>query len=78
LLAADMIVSTTAGWAIRNNHLDGKSHKLPDPQAGAGQTVTTQAVGGNVLYNDGHVVWVRTEDAKVRTYFPYLSVNCGF
>jgi prepilin-type N-terminal cleavage/methylation domain-containing protein/prepilin-type processing-associated H-X9-DG protein len=72
IVASDMLGSSTNSiWVLQSNHLESRTHKLTFPTQGSPYaspttTVTVQGYGGNFLYNDGHVVWQRTEDCKIR------------
>lgn len=67
VIATDMVVnvgSYSGDWIIKNNHDDRKVYKVPDPSSGG--TISIPAYGGNVLYNDGHVLFIKSRDMKIR------------
>jgi prepilin-type N-terminal cleavage/methylation domain-containing protein/prepilin-type processing-associated H-X9-DG protein len=73
IVASDMLgTSQNALWVLESNHIENRNHKLAlttQTSPFAPPTTTTiviQGYGGNFLYNDGHVVWQRTEDCKLR------------
>jgi type II secretory pathway pseudopilin PulG len=64
VIASDMIGYSSNGWEMVSNHPDGGTHKIFHPLFG--KYFPSQAYGGNVLYNDTHVVWQRAEDCTFR------------
>jgi prepilin-type N-terminal cleavage/methylation domain-containing protein/prepilin-type processing-associated H-X9-DG protein len=65
VVAADMVARVDGyNWVINNNHDDGKTYKVPDPSTGG--TTSIKAYGGNVLYNDGHVVFRKAREMQIR------------
>ncbi len=74
LIASDMIgASTDANWTLKGNHLDGRLHPVPNLRT-PGTTTMMQGYGGNYLYNDGHVVFRRAEDCRIR----FDSIEGGY
>jgi prepilin-type N-terminal cleavage/methylation domain-containing protein/prepilin-type processing-associated H-X9-DG protein len=73
LIASDLIgTGNNTQFVVKSNHLDGKTHKIFNVLAN-GTFAYVQGYGGNYLYNDGHVVWRRSEDTK----FQYGNVGGG-
>jgi prepilin-type N-terminal cleavage/methylation domain-containing protein len=70
VMATDMISYTTVsdrGWSLKSNHIDGGKHKIYDKSLSPiVRYYYSDAYGGNVLYNDGSVVWRRAEDCLFR------------
>ena len=68
LIASDIIsYGTNTNFAVRSNHMDGRSHLIFNALLGAfGTKQLVQGYGGNYLYNDGHVTWRKTEDMQMR------------
>lgn len=64
MIASDMLGYSTNTWTLKSNHADSKTHLVYHPYYGI--SIAVQGYGGNMLYNDGHVVWRRAEDCVFR------------
>lgn len=53
ILASDLAISQSGQWQGFSNHFNGGDHSV---------------TGGNVLYNDGHVVWKNASQMRCRLY----------
>lgn len=79
VIASDMLINPgiyNSEWPVKNNHDDSRTYKLRDPSSGG--TISVKGYGGNVLYNDGHVVFLRTSQMQVRVRNPTGPVLVGF
>jgi prepilin-type N-terminal cleavage/methylation domain-containing protein/prepilin-type processing-associated H-X9-DG protein len=77
VVASDLLgKSTNTTWALKSNHLDNRTHTVP-AQFRTGihffYNSIIQGYGTNVLYNDGHVEWRRTEDCSLRYELSYSN-----
>ncbi|MGC8560839.1 MAG: type II secretion system protein [Phycisphaerae bacterium] len=57
ILASDITVSRGETWYTFSNHFNGGNHDV---------------TGGNVLYNDGHVVWKNASQMQCRLLTAYI------
>jgi prepilin-type processing-associated H-X9-DG protein len=81
LVASDMVgFGKNDTWVLTSNHLDGKTHSIPDQFNSGGGGVFShtppppdyiQGYGGNYLYNDGHVDWRPISTLQMRYYQVY-------
>jgi prepilin-type N-terminal cleavage/methylation domain-containing protein/prepilin-type processing-associated H-X9-DG protein len=75
VIATDLIgTSNDPAWILKSNHLDGRLHRVSDHSSGFTITYMIQGYGGNVLFNDGHVLWEKAED----TTFRYRRVTSSY
>lgn len=67
VIASDCTVNrdNSQGWGT-NPHTDDRPHYIPDTVDGGGLRIQTAAYGGNVLYNDGHVIWRPVEEMQTQ------------
>jgi prepilin-type N-terminal cleavage/methylation domain-containing protein/prepilin-type processing-associated H-X9-DG protein len=81
VIASDMLgVGQNPNWIFSSNHIDSRHHKILNEKTGA--TNTLQGYGGNYLFNDGHVSWIKTESLQIRyvqqySWYPYPT-NLAF
>jgi prepilin-type N-terminal cleavage/methylation domain-containing protein len=74
IVASDMVGGgQNPNWLLKSNHLDGKTHKIPNLLGVGSSTLNIQGYGGNFLYNDGHVDWKQTEALHIRYFQQYSS-----
>ncbi len=67
LVASDMIgTGTNSLFVLKSNHLDGRMHRVFSPSGAFGTYMQVQGYGGNFLYNDGSVIWKKSEDTLIR------------
>ena len=67
VIATDLLgTSDDPAWVLKSNHLDGRQHRVYDHSTGFTISYMIQGYGGNVLYNDGHVIWQKAEDCVFR------------
>ena len=50
-------------WLLKSNHQSSRMPKIPDE---TGTLIQVDFYGGNVLYNDGHVLWKKSTETSVR------------
>ncbi|MGN6505419.1 MAG: type II secretion system protein [Tepidisphaeraceae bacterium] len=63
VLASDMMITRGDAWLLKSNHQSSRMPKIPDE---TGTLIQVDFYGGNVLYNDGHVLWKKSTETSVR------------